>query len=89
MSTPGCVQRGFNGNVLRGYPTSGCVQRGFNGNVQRSVSRGGQNKCPGVGEGGGGGGGVEALCPGGDTLILVISRGVQLYYGIAQCICNS
>ena len=22
----------------------------------------------------------------GDTLILVISRGVQLYYGIAQCI---
>ena len=41
-----------------------------------------QNKCPG---GGGGGYGVEALCPGGDTLILVISRGVQLYYGIAQC----
>ena len=32
---------GFNGNVLRGYPTSGCVQRGFNGNVQGSVSRGG------------------------------------------------
>ena len=37
----GCVQRGFNGNVLRGYPTSGFVQRGFNGNVQGSVSRGG------------------------------------------------
>ena len=32
-----------------------------------------------------GGYGVEALCPGGDTLILVISRGVQLYYGIAHC----
>ena len=32
-----------------------------------------------------GGDGVEALCPGGDTLILVISRGVQLYYGIAHC----
>ena len=30
-----------------------------------------------------GGYGLEALCPGG-TLILVISRGVQLYYGIAQ-----
>ena len=43
-----------------------------------------QNKCPG----GGGGGGV--WCRGsmswGDTLILVISRGVQLYYGIAQCL---
>ena len=37
-----------------------------------------QNKCPGGGGGGGGGCyGVEALCPGG---ILVISRGVQLYY---------
>ena len=36
-----------------------------------------QNKCPGV-----------VWCRGfmswGDTLILVISRGVQLYYGIAQ-----
>ena len=39
--------------------------------------------------------GVQNKCPGGvwcrdfmswgDTLILVISRGVQLYYGIAQC----
>ena len=38
-----------------------------------------QNKCPG-------GYGVEALCPGGDTLICVISRGVQLFYGIAQCV---
>ena len=32
-----------------------------------------------------GGYGVEALCPGGD-MILVISRGVQLYYGIAHCV---
>ena len=31
-----------------------------------------------------GGYGVEALCPGGDTFILAISRGVQLYYGIAH-----
>ena len=36
--------------------------------------------------------GVQNKCPGGvgfmswgDTLILVISRGVQLYYGIAHC----
>ena len=43
-----------------------------------------QNKCPG---GGGGGGGVwcRGFMSWGDTLILVISRGVQLYYGIAQC----
>ena len=33
--TTGCVQRGFNGNVLGGCPTSRCVQRGFNGNVLR------------------------------------------------------
>ena len=37
-----------------------------------------QNKCPG-----------GVWCRGcmswGDTLILVISRGVQLYYGIAHC----
>ena len=26
---------GFNGNVLRGCPTSGCVQGGCNGNVLR------------------------------------------------------
>ena len=41
-----CVQRGFNGNVLGGFPTSRCVQRGFNGNVlggilHQVVSRGG------------------------------------------------
>ena len=58
-----CVQRGFNGNVLRGYPTSGCVQRGFNGNYREVCPEGVQNKCPGGG--GGGGYGVEALCPGG------------------------
>ena len=38
--------------------------------------------------GGGGGGGGGGWCRGfmswGDTLILVISRGVQLFYGIAQ-----
>ena len=28
-------QRGFNGNVLGGCPTSRCAQRGFNGNVLR------------------------------------------------------
>ena len=28
-------ERGFNGNVLGGCPTSRCVQRGFNGNVLR------------------------------------------------------
>ena len=40
-----------------------------------------QNKCPG----GGGGYSVEALIMSwGNTLILVISRGVQLYYGIAH-----
>ena len=33
--TSGCVQRGFNGNVLGGCPTLRCVQRGFNGNVLR------------------------------------------------------
>ena len=32
---------GFNGNVLRGCPTSRCVQTGFIGNVRGSVSRGG------------------------------------------------
>ena len=42
-----------------------------------------QNKCLG------GGGGCVGGCRGfimswGDTLILVISRGVHLYYGIAQ-----
>ena len=30
-----CVQMGFKGNALGGYPRSGCVQRGFNGNVLR------------------------------------------------------
>ena len=39
-----------------------------------------------TGGGGGGGYGVEALCPGGNTLVFFISRSVQLYYGIAQCI---
>ena len=34
-NTSGCVQRGFNDNVLGGCPTSRCVQRGFNGNVLR------------------------------------------------------
>ena len=36
-----------------------------------------QNKCPG-------GVWCRGLMSWGDTLILVISRGVQLYYGIAQ-----
>ena len=31
LMTKKVVQRGFNGNVLRGCPTSRCVQRGFNG----------------------------------------------------------
>ena len=49
----------FNGNVLRGYPTSGCVLRGFNGNVQgKCVQRGSKINVLG-------GYGVEALCPGG------------------------
>ena len=60
------------------------VSRGGSMVIYREVCpEGVQNKCPGGG--GGGGYGVEALCPGGDTLILVISRGVQLYYGIARC----
>ena len=63
---------GFNGNVLRGYPT---VQRGFNGNV---CPEGVQNKCPG-------GVWCRGFMTWGDTLILVISRGVQLFYGIAHC----
>ena len=63
-----CVQRGFNGNVLRGCPTSDVSRRGI---LHQVVFRGGsmvmyrevcpegvQNKCPG-------GYGVEALCPGG------------------------
>ena len=33
------IQRGFNGNVLRGYPTSGCVQRGFKGNFFQMGSK--------------------------------------------------
>ena len=37
-----------------------------------------QNKCPG-------GVWCRGFMSWGDTLILVISRGVQLYYGIAQC----
>ena len=37
------------------------------------------NKCPG------GGVWCRGFMSWGDTLILVISRGVQLYYGIAQC----
>ena len=37
-----------------------------------------QNKCPG------GGVWCRGFMSCGDTLILVISRGVQLYYGIAQ-----
>ena len=37
-----------------------------------------QNKCPG------GGVWCRGFMSWGDTLILVISRGVQLYYGIAQ-----
>ena len=37
-----------------------------------------QNKCPG-------GIWCRGFMSWGDTLILVISRGVQLYYGIAQC----
>ena len=43
-----------------------------------------QNKCPGGGGGGGGGVWCRGFMSWGDTLILVISRGVQLYYGIAQ-----
>ena len=35
--TSGCVQRGFNGNVLGGCHTSGCVQRGSNCNVLGGV----------------------------------------------------
>ena len=90
--TSRCVQRGFNGNVLGGCPTSRCVQRGFNGNVLRGYPTSGcvqrvmyREECPE---------GVQNKCPGGvwcrgfmswgDTLMLVISRGVQLYYGIAQ-----
>ena len=38
-----------------------------------------QNKCPG-------GVWCRGFMSWGDTLILVISRGVQLYYGIAHCI---
>ena len=38
-----------------------------------------QNKCPG-------GIWCRGFMSWGDTLILVISRGVQLYYGIAHCI---
>ena len=38
-----------------------------------------QNKCPG-------GVWCRGFMSWGDTLILVISRGVQLYYGIAQCL---
>ena len=75
-----CPERGFNGNVLRGCPTSRCVQRGFYGNVLRGyptsgcVQRGFNGNVPGKcvqrGSkinvlGGGGGYGVEALCPGG------------------------
>ena len=41
-----------------------------------------QNKCPG---GGGGGVWCRGFMSWGDTLILVISRGVQLYYEIAHC----
>ena len=37
-----------------------------------------QNKCPG-------GVWYRGFVSWGGTLILVISRGVQLYYGIAQC----
>ena len=37
-----------------------------------------QNKCPG-------GVWCRGFMSWGDTLILVISRGVQLYYGIAHC----
>ena len=39
-----------------------------------------QNKCPG----GGGGVWCRGFMSCGDTLICVISRGVQLFYGIAQ-----
>ena len=88
----GCVQRGFNGNVLGGCPTSGCVLRGFNCNVlggcpHHVVSRGSsmvmlcpegvQNKCSG-------GIWCRGFMSWGDTLTCVISRGVQLFYGIAQ-----
>ena len=38
-----------------------------------------QNKCPG-------GVWCRGFISWGDTLMLVISRGVQLYYGIAQCV---
>ena len=41
------------------------------------MSEGVQNKCPG-------GVWCRGFMSWGDTLILVISRGVQLYYGIAQ-----
>ena len=41
-----------------------------------------QNKCPG-------GVWCRGFMSWGDTLILVISRGVQLYYGIAQCFCST
>ena len=95
--TSRCVQRGFNGNVLRGCPTLRCVQRGFNGNVLRGYPTSGciqggsmviyKEVCPE---------GVQNKCPGGvwcrgfmswwDTLILAISMGVQLYYGIAHII---
>ena len=40
--------------------------------------KGVQNKCPG-------GVWCRGFMSWGDTLILVISRGVQLYFGIAHC----
>ena len=52
--------------------------------MYREVYQEVQNKCPGEGGGGGGGGGGGVWCRGfmswGDTSILVVSRGVQLYY---------
>ena len=86
---------GFKSNALGGIlhqdvSREGSMVMSYRGDLHRDVSRGGsmvtyrevcpegvQNKCPG-----------EVWCRGfmswGDTLILVISRGVQLYYGVAQ-----
>ena len=73
-----CVQRGSKINVLGGYGAE--VKDhvlGEKGLYREVCPEGVQNKCPG---------GVR--CRGfmswGYTLILVISRGVQLYYGIAH-----
>ena len=62
----GSVQKGFNGNVLGGCPTSRCVQRGFNGIVLRGyptsgcVQRGFNSNVQGSVSRG-----IQNKCPGG------------------------